>query len=177
MFIETQMGNKIKHLRSDNRGEYVNEGFKTYCKEHSIHIEYTAPHLPHNSIVSPLRVLIPCSFRKTYQSRCGQKQSDTLHTSRIGHHIGHSPKILHHTKHSQRRSQTWVESKSLGPNARCSIERTWTNLHASRTKQHLLDTRVTGESSITGMELDGEYKRAETLCLKSQAQRSQMITQ
>ena len=52
MFIETQMGNKIKHLRSDNRGEYVNEEFKTYCKEHGIHIEYTAPHLPHqNGIV------------------------------------------------------------------------------------------------------------------------------
>ena len=49
VFIETQMGNKIKHLRSDNRGEYVNEEFKTYCKEHSIHIEYTAPHLPHQN--------------------------------------------------------------------------------------------------------------------------------
>ena len=52
MFIKTQTGNKIKHLRSDNRGEYINEEFKTYCKEHGIHIEYTAPHLPHqNGIV------------------------------------------------------------------------------------------------------------------------------
>ena len=46
-FIETQMGNKIKRLRSDNGGEYVNEEFKTYCKEHGIHVEYTAPHSPH----------------------------------------------------------------------------------------------------------------------------------
>ena len=52
VFIETQTGNKIKRLRSDNRGEYINEGFKTYCKEHGIHIEYTAPHSPHqNGIV------------------------------------------------------------------------------------------------------------------------------
>ena len=44
-FIKTQTGNKIKCLRSDNGGKYVNEEFKTYCKEHSIHVEYTAPHL------------------------------------------------------------------------------------------------------------------------------------
>ena len=49
MFIKTQTGNKIKHLRSDNRGEYINEEFKTYCKEHSIHIEYTAPHSLHQN--------------------------------------------------------------------------------------------------------------------------------
>ena len=49
MFIKTQTGNKIKHLRSDNRGEYINEEFKTYCKEHGIHIEYTALHLSHQN--------------------------------------------------------------------------------------------------------------------------------
>ena len=49
MFIETQTGNKIKRLRSDNGGEYVNEEFKTYCKEHGIHVEYTAPHSPHQN--------------------------------------------------------------------------------------------------------------------------------
>ena len=49
VFIETQTGNKIKCLRSDNGGEYVNEEFKTYCKEHGIHIEYTAPHLSHQN--------------------------------------------------------------------------------------------------------------------------------
>ena len=43
------MGNKIKRLRSDNREEYVNEEFKTYCKEHSIYIEYTAPHSLHQN--------------------------------------------------------------------------------------------------------------------------------
>ena len=43
------MGNKIKRLRSDNGGEYVNEEFKTYCKEHGIHVEYTAPHSPHQN--------------------------------------------------------------------------------------------------------------------------------
>ena len=51
-FIETQTGNKIKRLRSDNRGEYVNEEFKTYCKEHSIHVEYTAPHSPHQNRIA-----------------------------------------------------------------------------------------------------------------------------
>ena len=49
VFIKTQIGNKIKCLRSDNGGEYINEEFKTYCKEHSIYIEYTAPHLPHQN--------------------------------------------------------------------------------------------------------------------------------
>ena len=52
MFIKTKMGNKIKHLRSDNGEEYVNEEVKTYCKEHGINIEYTAPHSLHqNGIV------------------------------------------------------------------------------------------------------------------------------
>ena len=48
-FIKTQIGNKIKHLRSDNGGEYINEEFKTYCKEHGINVEYTAPHLLHQN--------------------------------------------------------------------------------------------------------------------------------
>ena len=48
-FIKTQIGNKIKCLRSDNGGEYVNEEFKTYCREYSIHVEYTAPHSPHQN--------------------------------------------------------------------------------------------------------------------------------
>ena len=52
VFIETQMGNKIKCLRSDNGGEYINEEFKTYCKEHGIHIEYTAPHSPHQNRIA-----------------------------------------------------------------------------------------------------------------------------
>ena len=48
-FIETQIGNKIKWLRLDNGGKYINKEFKTYCKEHGIHIEYTAPHSSHQN--------------------------------------------------------------------------------------------------------------------------------
>ena len=95
-----------------------------------------------DSIVSPLRVLVLCSFRKTYQSHCGQKQSDTLHTSRIGYYIEHSLKMLHCMKRSQRKSQTWTESKSLGPNARCSIEQILINSCASHTKRCLSDIKV-----------------------------------
>ena len=98
-----------------------------------------------DSIVSLSRVHKPCSFRKTYRSHCGRKQSDTLHTSRTGHCIEHSPKTSHHTKHLRRKSQTWTESKSLGPNAGCSIKRTQTNSHASRTKRRSSDTKVTDE--------------------------------
>ena len=98
-----------------------------------------------DSIMSPSRVHEPCSFRKTYRSHCGQKQSDTLHISRTGPHIEHSPKTLHHMKHSQRKSQTWMESKSLGPSVGCSIERTRTNSHASHTKRHSSDTKVMDE--------------------------------
>ena len=96
-----------------------------------------------DSIISPSRVHILCSSRKTYQSHCGQKQSDTLHISRTGHCIEHSPKMSHHTKHLQRRGQTWMESKSLGPNAGCLIEQTLINSYASHTKQCLSDTKVT----------------------------------
>ena len=143
-FIKTQTGNKIKHLRSDNRGEYVNEEFMAYCREHSIYIECTAPHSLHqNRIMSLSKVHISCSFRKTCQSHCGQKQSDTLHISRTGPHIEHSPKTLHHMKHSQRKSQTWMESKSLGPSVGCLTEQTLINSRASHTKRCLLDTKVT----------------------------------
>ena len=55
MFIETQMGNKIKYLRSNNGGEYVNEELKTYCKEHSIYIEYTAPHSLHQNGIAEIQ--------------------------------------------------------------------------------------------------------------------------
>ena len=95
-----------------------------------------------DSIMSPSRVHIPCSFRKTYRSHCRQKQSDTLHTSRTGHCIEHSPKMSHHTKHLQRRGQTWMESKGLGLNVGCSIKQIQTNLCTSCTKQHSLDTKV-----------------------------------
>ena len=48
-FIETQMGNKIKRLCSDNGREYVGDEFKIYCKSHSIQLEYMAPHSPHHN--------------------------------------------------------------------------------------------------------------------------------
>ena len=115
----------------------------TLSTQHPTH--HTRTELWSDSIVSPSKVHIPCSFRKTYQSHCGRKQSDTLHTSRTGHRIEHSPKMSHCTKRLRRRSQTWMESKSLGLNVGCSIERTRTNSRASRTKRRSSDTKVTDE--------------------------------
>ena len=45
-FIETQTGHKLKKLRSDNGGEYVNKNFKDFCGKHGIIMETTAPYSP-----------------------------------------------------------------------------------------------------------------------------------
>jgi transposase InsO family protein len=44
--IETQTGNKIKRLRTDNSGEYMNKEFKDYCSKNGIIMETMAPYSP-----------------------------------------------------------------------------------------------------------------------------------
>ena len=45
-FLETQTGNKVKHLHSDNGGEYVNKLFKDFCAKNGVIMETTAPYSP-----------------------------------------------------------------------------------------------------------------------------------
>ena len=41
--VEIETGLKVKYLRSDNRGEYIDEGFNEYCAAQRIRMEKTIP--------------------------------------------------------------------------------------------------------------------------------------
>jgi transposase InsO family protein len=45
-FTETQLQKKIRKIRTDNGGEYVNREFQDYCKVNGIIMETTAPYSP-----------------------------------------------------------------------------------------------------------------------------------
>ena len=40
---------KIKRIRSDNGGEFINQGFKTLLRKHTIRHETSAPYSPHQN--------------------------------------------------------------------------------------------------------------------------------
>ena len=44
--VEYQSGTKIKILKSDNGGEYVNSGFIQYCKYVGIQMQHSIPYTP-----------------------------------------------------------------------------------------------------------------------------------
>ena len=44
--VETETGLKVKCLRSDNGGEYIDGGFSKYCVAHGIRMEKTIPGTP-----------------------------------------------------------------------------------------------------------------------------------
>ena len=44
--VEIETGLKVKCLRSDNGGEYIDGGFSEYCVAQGIRIEKTIPETP-----------------------------------------------------------------------------------------------------------------------------------
>ena len=50
--VETKTGLKVKCLRSDNGGEYINWGFSEYCAAQGIRIEKTIPGIPQQNSVA-----------------------------------------------------------------------------------------------------------------------------
>ena len=58
--VETKIGLKVKCLRSDNGGEYIDGGFSEYCATHGIRMEKTIPWTPQqNGVVKRMnRTLI-----------------------------------------------------------------------------------------------------------------------
>ena len=44
--VETETGLKVKCLRSDNGGEYIDGGFSEYCSTHGIRMEKTICETP-----------------------------------------------------------------------------------------------------------------------------------
>ena len=44
--VEMETGLKVKCLRSDNGGEYIDGGFNEYCATHGIKMEKTIPRTP-----------------------------------------------------------------------------------------------------------------------------------
>ena len=50
--VETETGLKVKCLRSDNGGEYINGGFSEYCAAQGIRMEKTIPGTPQQNGVA-----------------------------------------------------------------------------------------------------------------------------
>ena len=50
--VETEIDLKLKCLRSDNGGEYIDGGFKEYCVTQSIRVEKTIPGTPQQNGVA-----------------------------------------------------------------------------------------------------------------------------
>ena len=49
--VENQSGRKLKVLRYDNGGEYVNSEFINYCADAGIQIQHSLPYTPqHNGV-------------------------------------------------------------------------------------------------------------------------------
>ena len=50
--VETETGLKVKCLRSDNRGEYIDGGFSEYCATQGIRMEKTISGTPQQNGVT-----------------------------------------------------------------------------------------------------------------------------
>ena len=50
--VENQFGVKIKTLRTDGGGEYVNNSFKSFCLDHGIHHQLSCPYTPQQNGVA-----------------------------------------------------------------------------------------------------------------------------
>ena len=50
--VKTETGLKVKFLRSDNGGEYIDGGFSEYCAAQGIRIEKTIPEIPQQNGVA-----------------------------------------------------------------------------------------------------------------------------
>ena len=50
--VETEIGFKVKCLRSNNGGEYIDGGFSEYCAAQGIRIEKTIPGTPQQNGVA-----------------------------------------------------------------------------------------------------------------------------
>ena len=50
--VETETGLKVKHLRSDNGGKYIDGGFNEYCTTQGIRMEKTIPGTPQQNGVA-----------------------------------------------------------------------------------------------------------------------------
>ena len=50
--VEAETGLKVKCLRSDNGGEYIDGGFSEYCATHELRMEKTIPRIPQQNGVA-----------------------------------------------------------------------------------------------------------------------------
>ena len=50
--VETEIGLKVKCLRSDNGGEYIDGGFNEYCAAHGMRTRKTIPETPQQNGVT-----------------------------------------------------------------------------------------------------------------------------
>ena len=61
--VKTEIGLKVKCLRSDNGGEYIDGGFNEYCAAHGIKMEKTILETPQQNGVAECmnRILNKCA--------------------------------------------------------------------------------------------------------------------
>ena len=56
--VEIETGLKVKYLRSDNGGEYIDRGFSEYCVAHGIRMENTILRTPQqNGVTEHMNIL------------------------------------------------------------------------------------------------------------------------
>ncbi|KAL6312268.1 hypothetical protein AAG906_025647 [Vitis piasezkii] len=86
--VETETGLKIKCLRSDNGGEYIDGGFSEYCAAQGIRMEKTIPGTPQQNGVAERmnrtlneRARIPMEFRLPEEVWSG-KENEVRRSSR-----------------------------------------------------------------------------------------------
>ncbi|RVX12493.1 Retrovirus-related Pol polyprotein from transposon TNT 1-94 [Vitis vinifera] len=92
--VETETGLKVKCLRSDNGGEYIDGGFSEYCAAQGIRMEKTIPRTPQQNGVAERmnrtlneRARIPMEFRLPEEVWSGKSKLDAK--SKICFFIGY----------------------------------------------------------------------------------------
>ena len=84
--VETETGNPLKRIWTDNGGEYISREFKEYFSKHGIRHEKTVPStLQHNGVVERMNQTIVEKVRcmlklaKLPKSFCGEAVNTTVY--------------------------------------------------------------------------------------------------
>ena len=54
--VENESGKKIKRIRTENVGEYVNNRFKSFCDHHGIKREMTIRYTPQQNCIAKRKI-------------------------------------------------------------------------------------------------------------------------
>src|SRR5271168_4656522 len=135
-FVETQTGNKLKKLRADGGGEYLNKNFRNYLLENGIQQETTTPHSSaQNRIAEQLNRTLwsmraQCYISINFLTCFGKKPSLMQHISKIDPRHAHSKITRFRMKYFGGRNWMYLIwknlAKSVGSCSRTKKFQNWT---------------------------------------------------